>query len=91
MRLASAPIRAVVASLFFAPALEAQPENPTPFQQRITTAMQGDIRTPEERARDANRLPVEITVAEISLEAFYPADDFTAGALNALSHRKAAS
>jgi transcriptional regulator with XRE-family HTH domain len=28
---------------------------------------------------------VEITLAEISLEAFYPADDFTAGALKALS------
>jgi len=60
MRLASTPFRAVVASLFLAPAIEAQPENPTPFQQRLMTAMQGDIRTPEERARDANRLPVEI-------------------------------
>jgi predicted methyltransferase len=60
MRLASAPIRAVVASLFLTPVVEAQPENPTLFQQRILTAMQGDIRTPEERERDVNRLPVEI-------------------------------
>jgi len=60
MRLASASIRAVAASLFLAPIVEAQPENPTPFQQRILTAMQGDIRTPDERERDVNRLPVEI-------------------------------
>jgi hypothetical protein len=33
---------------------------------------------------------VEITLAEISLEAFYPADDFTAGALKALLPTKAA-
>jgi len=33
---------------------------PTPFQQRVLTAMQGEIRTPEEKARDVNRLPVEI-------------------------------
>jgi predicted methyltransferase len=33
---------------------------PTPFQQGVLKAMQGDIRTPEERARDVNRLPVEI-------------------------------
>lgn len=32
----------------------------SPFQQRIQQAMQGEIRTPEERARDVNRLPVEI-------------------------------
>ena len=32
----------------------------TPVQQGILKAMQGDIRTPEERARDVNRLPVEI-------------------------------
>jgi predicted methyltransferase len=38
----------------------AQPASPTPFQQAIQKAMQGEIRTPEERARDPNRLPVEI-------------------------------
>jgi predicted methyltransferase len=32
----------------------------TAFQQAIQKAMQGEIRTPEERARDPNRLPVEI-------------------------------
>ena len=51
---------AVVAPLLLAPALHAQPANPTPFQQRVLDAMQGEIRTPEERARDVNRLPVEI-------------------------------
>jgi predicted methyltransferase len=39
---------------------EAQPANPTPFQQQVLKAMQGEIRTPEERARDVNRLPPEI-------------------------------
>jgi predicted methyltransferase len=38
----------------------AQQANPTPFQQSVLKAMQGEIRTPEERARDVNRLPVEI-------------------------------
>jgi predicted methyltransferase len=33
---------------------------PTAVQQGILKAMQGEIRTPEERARDVNRLPVEI-------------------------------
>jgi predicted methyltransferase len=42
------------------PALCAQQANPTPFQQSVLRAMQGEIRTPEERARDVNRLPVEI-------------------------------
>lgn len=41
-------------------ALAAQPVSPTPFQQRVMEAMQGAIRTPEERARDVNRLPPEI-------------------------------
>jgi predicted methyltransferase len=50
----------VVAALFLGPALRAQPANPTPFQQRVLAAMQGEIRTPEERARDVNRMPVEI-------------------------------
>jgi predicted methyltransferase len=43
-----------------APALCAQQAGPTPFQQGVLKAMQGEIRTPEERARDVNRLPVEI-------------------------------
>jgi predicted methyltransferase len=42
------------------PALGAQQTNPTPFQQGVLNAMQGSIRSPEERARDVNRLPVEI-------------------------------
>jgi predicted methyltransferase len=41
------------------PALPAQPAPATPFQQSVLKAMQGDIRTAEERARDVNRLPVE--------------------------------
>lgn len=41
------------------PAAAAQPD-PTPFQQRVLDAMRGDIRTPEEKARDVNRLPAEI-------------------------------
>jgi predicted methyltransferase len=51
------------------PAPHAQPANPTPFQQRVLEAMQGEMRTPEERARDVNRLPAEI------LEFFRMRDD----------------
>jgi predicted methyltransferase len=51
---------AVAALLVLDHALQAQPANPTPFQQRVIAAMQGDIRTPEERARDVNRMPAEI-------------------------------
>lgn len=40
--------------------LDAQPANPTPFQRRVLEAMEGEIRTPEERARDVNRMPAEI-------------------------------
>lgn len=51
----------LIAACAFGPfALDAQPANPTPFQQRVLEAMQGSIRTPEERARDVNRLPAEI-------------------------------
>jgi predicted methyltransferase len=46
--------------LVISTALQAQQATPTPFQQRVLAAMQGEIRTPEERARDVNRLPVEI-------------------------------
>ena len=51
---------AAVALLLLGPTLHAQPANPTPFQQRVIAAMQSAIRTPEERARDPNRLPAEI-------------------------------
>jgi predicted methyltransferase len=47
-------------SLWMATALQGQPANPTPFQQRVLAAMQGEIRTAEERARDVNRMPAEI-------------------------------
>jgi predicted methyltransferase len=48
------------ATLFaIGPVLGAE-QAPTPFQQRVLAAMQGEIRTPEEKARDVNRLPVEI-------------------------------
>jgi predicted methyltransferase len=46
--------------LVISPALLSQQTTPTPFQQRVLAAMQGEIRTPQERARDVNRLPVEI-------------------------------
>ena len=38
----------------------AQQASPTAFQESVQKALQGAIRTPEERARDVNRLPVEI-------------------------------
>jgi predicted methyltransferase len=60
MRLPSRSLLAVLASLVSSPALHAQPASPTPFQQRVIAALQGDIRTPEERARDVNRMPAEI-------------------------------
>jgi predicted methyltransferase len=60
MRLRSSPLVAVVACLCVTPALQAQPANPTPFQRSVIEAMQGEIRTPEERARDVNRMPAEI-------------------------------
>src|SRR5688572_20499511 len=60
MRLPFRSLLPVVAVLFLGPALSAQPANPTPFQRSVIEAMQGEIRTPEERARDVNRLPVEI-------------------------------
>jgi predicted methyltransferase len=60
MRLPSCTLFAALASLWLGHAVHAQPANPTPFQQRVIAAMQGDIRTPEERARDVNRMPAEI-------------------------------
>jgi len=50
----------LAACLIAASPLYAQQPAPTPFQQSVLAAMQGEIRTPEERARDVNRLPVEI-------------------------------
>ena len=47
-------------SLLTAATAGAQPANPTPFQQRVIEAMQGEIRTDAERARDANRMPAEV-------------------------------
>ena len=63
------PLVAVAASLLIALALHAQPADPTPFQQRVLEALQGEIRTPEERARDVHRMPAEI------LEFFRMRDD----------------
>lgn len=48
------------AALLLSSASFAQPANPTPFQQRVIEAMQSDVRMPEERARDANRMPAEV-------------------------------
>ena len=48
---------AAVCSLVLADAALSQPADPTPFQQRILEALQSEIRTPEERARDPNRQP----------------------------------
>jgi predicted methyltransferase len=47
-------------TLFATASSQAQPADPTPFQQRVIAAMQGDIRTDEDRARDANRMPAEV-------------------------------
>jgi predicted methyltransferase len=60
MRVSATACLAVIVCLAASPVLRAQQAAPTPFQQRVQAAMQGEIRTPEERARDANRLPVEI-------------------------------
>ena len=60
MRPLSSSVLVVFAVLFLDPAADAQPANPTPLQQRVLAAMQGSIRTPEERARDVDRLPAEI-------------------------------
>ena len=60
MRLAISPLLAIASTLWLGETVNAQPANPTPFQQRVLAAMQGEIRTPEERARDVNRMPAEI-------------------------------
>jgi predicted methyltransferase len=52
--------RLAAAVLLISPALHAQQAPATAFQQRVQAAMQGEIRSPEEKARDVNRLPVEI-------------------------------
>jgi predicted methyltransferase len=56
-------------ALLIAAAAFAQPANPTPFQQKVLAAMQGEIRTEADRARDANRMPAEV------LEFFRMRDD----------------
>jgi len=48
-----------VALLFHATS-HAQTADPNAFQQRVIEAMQGDIRSAEDRARDANRMPAEV-------------------------------
>src|SRR5512139_441936 len=61
MRMSVSKLLAVVICLSASGlAASAQPADPTPFQQRVIAAMQGEMRTPEERARDVNRLPAEI-------------------------------
>lgn len=61
MRMYQSTLITAVASLaLVCTALQAQEASLTPFQQSVTKAMQSEIRTPEERARDVNRLPVEI-------------------------------
>ena len=60
MRLPCRSFLCVAAALFLGAAVSAQPANLTPFQQHVIAAMQGDIRTAEERARDVNRMPAEI-------------------------------
>jgi len=49
-----------IAFLLASPSLPAQQAAPTPVQQAIAAAMNSETRTPAERARDVNRLPVEI-------------------------------
>ena len=51
-------VAAVIGSVAAA-AAAAELSNPTPFQQRVQQAMQNPARTPEEKARDPNRLPAE--------------------------------
>jgi predicted methyltransferase len=60
MRLSVSTFLTVICLFAAAPASLAQTANLTPFQQRVLVAMQGEMRTPEERARDVNRLPTEI-------------------------------
>jgi predicted methyltransferase len=61
MRMTRSILLATLTSAAFAsPVLRAQQASTTPFQQGVLKAMQGDIRTAEEKARDVNRLPVEI-------------------------------
>jgi predicted methyltransferase len=60
MRMPIRKLIAVATCLAASTAVQAQPASLTPFQQNVLQAMQGGIRTPEERARDEHRLPVEI-------------------------------
>src|SRR5690606_30101423 len=69
VRCPAAIVLASAAALFVATAAYTQPETPTPFQQHVLDAMQGEIRTDEERTRDPNRMPAEV------LEFFRMRDD----------------
>lgn len=62
VRFSALPIVAVgaAASLLGAGPAPAQPANPTAFQQRVLEALQGEMRTAEERARDPNRQPWDV-------------------------------
>ena len=51
---------AVIALALVTTPLLSQQASPPSFQQAVRAALQGEIRTPEERARDATRMPVEI-------------------------------
>ena len=65
MRIVPNP-RSVLASGFFGASLLVfsagctQPADPTLIQERVAEAMQSDIRTDADRARDANRMPAEV-------------------------------
>lgn len=51
---------AVTAALTVTQTAAAQSSNATPFQQRVIEAMQGEIRSEQDRARDENRMPAEV-------------------------------
>lgn len=50
---------AATAVVLSGPASQAQQASPASFQQSVQKAMQGEIRTAAEKARDVNRLPAE--------------------------------
>ena len=54
------PVMALALAPLFPSAAVAQPADPTPFQKRVIEAMNSEIRSDEDRARDANRMPAEV-------------------------------
>ena len=54
------PFAVLIVGVLVAYSATAQPANPTPFQQKVLAAMDGAIRTAEDRARDVNRMPAEV-------------------------------